>query len=402
MAELDVRLLRSLSQRHGRVYPRGSVIFTEGEQGGEFYVVLSGTVEIAKQSVGPDGRPEHSVLARLGPGSVFGEMSTFTGEPRSATAIAAQDVAVLYFDQRTALQLLRASPQFGLDLIRTLCQRIRTLNERLLEAEARARVPAPAPAPVVLAEATEDVEPATTEPGIIPYDDKVFWAKIVECPVSHHPFSALNVRSQFLRAGPEESDFYRHYSGINPLHYAILVCPFCYYASYPDDFASVSPEEAQAILADSQANRERDKRYDFRGERDAETAARSFELALRAYRRRGVRASRLAQLYHHLAWIERDRGNPQRELEYLRRALEHYRQAIDVERDLSPANELRILYLIGELYLRLGLETEALRWFGRAVQHAHYKKQPQIVRLVEHRREVARDQAQKKAGARAE
>lgn len=391
-------MLRGLSRRHGRVYPRGSVIFTEGETGGEFYVVLSGAVEIAKETAGPDGRVEHRVLATLGPGAFFGEMGTFTGEPRSATAIAIEDTAVLYFDQSTAAQLLRANPQFGLDIIRTLCQRIRSLNGRLLEAEARAR----APVPIAVPEAAAGVAGQVEEPALLPYDEKVFWAKIVECPVSHHPFSALNVRSQYLRAGPEESDFYRRYSGINPLHYVVLVCPYCYYASYPDDFASVSAEEAQQILADSQANRERDRRYDFRGERDVEHAARSFALALRAYQRRSVRASRLAQLYHHLAWIERDRENHQRELEYLRTALEHYRRAIDNERDLSPANELRMIYLIGELNLRLGLESEAMRWFGRASQHEHYKKQPQIQRLVEHRREVAREQAQKKAAARAE
>jgi CRP-like cAMP-binding protein len=98
-------------------------------------------------------------------------MGTFTGEPRSATAIAAEDVAVLFFDQHTAIQLLRASPQFGLDLIRTLCRRIRALNERLLEAEARARQPVAAPAPVALAEVSDDTPAATEEPGIIPYDD---------------------------------------------------------------------------------------------------------------------------------------------------------------------------------------------------------------------------------------
>lgn len=397
-----MRLLQGLTQRHGRAYPRGSVIFSEGEPGGEFYVILSGAVEIAKEGTGPGGRPEHRVLATLQPGAFFGEMGTFTGEPRSATTIAIEDTAVLYFDERTAAQLLRANPQFGLDIIRVLCQRIRSLNERLLDAEARARAPVAAPAPVAVGPAADGVAGQPEETGLLPYDDKVFWAKIVECPVSHHPFSALNVRSQHLRAGPEESDFYRRYSGINPLHYVVLVCPSCYYASYPDDFASVAAEEAQQILADSQANRDRDRRYDFRGERDVEHAARSFALALRAYQRRSVRGSRLAQLYHHLAWIERDRDNPQREQEYLRKALESYRQAIDNERDLSPANELRIVYLVGELHLRLGLESEAMRWFGRATQHEHYKKQPQLMRMVEHRREVARDQAQKKAAARAE
>lgn len=393
-------MLRGLSQKHGHVYPRGSVIFAEGEVSGDFYVILSGSVEIAKEGVGPDGKPEHRVLVTLGPGSFFGEMATFTGEARSATTIAVEDTAVLHFNQLSAAQLLRANPQFGLDIIRTLCQRVRSLNQRLLDAETRARTPVAAAAPVVFAASPDAEAPAVEEAGELAYDETVFWAKIVECPVSHHPFSALNVRSQHVRAGAEESDFYRRYSGINPLYYALLVCPNCYYAAYADDFATVTPEEAQRILADSQANRERDQGYSFRGERDSELAARSFALALRSYQRRNVRPSRLAQLFHHLAWVERDRDNRQREQEYLRQALEYYQKAVDTERTLSPANELRILYLVGELNLRLELENEAVRWFGRATQHEHFKKQPQIMRMVEHRREVARDVIQKRAVAR--
>lgn len=136
---MDLRALIRLHARHGRMYPKGMVIFSEGDPGEEFYVILSGAVEIVKERAAPGGPPERYVLGRLDPGSFFGEMSTFMGELRSATAVALEDTAVLYFDQQSAVRLILASPEFGLGIIRTLCARLRTQDERTVAAQAVAR-----------------------------------------------------------------------------------------------------------------------------------------------------------------------------------------------------------------------------------------------------------------------
>jgi len=61
----------------------GQVIIRENTPGDSAYIILSGRVEVTKRI---EGQPV--VLVRLGPGSIFGEMSLLDGSPRSATATA--------------------------------------------------------------------------------------------------------------------------------------------------------------------------------------------------------------------------------------------------------------------------------------------------------------------------
>jgi CRP-like cAMP-binding protein len=59
----------------------GDVIFNEGDEGNALYALLSGEIEVLKQSrTGVDAR-----VAVLGPGDWFGEMSIVDIQPRSAT-----------------------------------------------------------------------------------------------------------------------------------------------------------------------------------------------------------------------------------------------------------------------------------------------------------------------------
>lgn len=129
MAEFDVRALSSLRHRHGRVFQSQNTIFIEAESGTELYIILSGAVHIVKHVSDPDGQSREVVLARLGPGSFFGEMGAFTGKPRSATAIATAQTVVLCFDRQTILQLIQANPRFAITIIQSLCDRINVLDE---------------------------------------------------------------------------------------------------------------------------------------------------------------------------------------------------------------------------------------------------------------------------------
>ena len=73
------------------LYPRGDVLFRQGDTGDRFYVVKSGRVEV---SVARDsGEVLFSTI--LDKGAFFGEMSLLTGEPRSATAKIVSDAELL-------------------------------------------------------------------------------------------------------------------------------------------------------------------------------------------------------------------------------------------------------------------------------------------------------------------
>ena len=68
-------------------------------------------------------------INRLGSGEIFGEMSLLTGEPRSATVIAATAMELYPLDQQNFSQILTRSPYLALALSRTLARRLRRENE---------------------------------------------------------------------------------------------------------------------------------------------------------------------------------------------------------------------------------------------------------------------------------
>lgn len=64
-------------------FSKGTQVFGQGTYGEEAYRILEGSVEI---SIKEDG--SKVVLAKLGPGEIFGEMGMIERRPRSATAYA--------------------------------------------------------------------------------------------------------------------------------------------------------------------------------------------------------------------------------------------------------------------------------------------------------------------------
>jgi CRP-like cAMP-binding protein len=107
------------SQRFAREFPRGAVVFREGETGGPMYVVQRGRVRIAKRT-----RDGELPLAVLGPGEFFGEMSILSGQPRSATATCEEDSRLLVVEARSFEGMLRANGEIAVRMIRELASRL--------------------------------------------------------------------------------------------------------------------------------------------------------------------------------------------------------------------------------------------------------------------------------------
>ena len=109
--------------------PRGDVVFTEGEPGDRMYVILDGKVKLGHTST--DGR--ESLLAVLGPGEVFGELSLFDPGPRTATATAVTDAVVIGLGHDNLRPWLAGRPEVAESLLQALAQRLRRTNEALAD-----------------------------------------------------------------------------------------------------------------------------------------------------------------------------------------------------------------------------------------------------------------------------
>ncbi len=82
-------------------YSNGARIVSEGEPGGELYLLRSGKADISCHS------NEKSVrVAQAGEGSLFGEMSFLTGDLASATVMAVEDCVVYRLSRGSYSELM--------------------------------------------------------------------------------------------------------------------------------------------------------------------------------------------------------------------------------------------------------------------------------------------------------
>lgn len=106
-------------------YRRGEVVFHEGEKGDRLYVVTDGKVKLGRTS--GDGR--ENLLAILGPGQMFGELSLFDPGPRSATVTAVTDVTFETLSHDELLRWLTGRPDVARGLLLQLAARLRRAND---------------------------------------------------------------------------------------------------------------------------------------------------------------------------------------------------------------------------------------------------------------------------------
>ena len=107
---------------HLRPYKPEDVIFAEGDPGDRMYVIIEGDVQIR---VG-DGK-----IATYGVGQIFGEMALIDDETRSARAVALTDVVVAEIDPEAFKALVAQNPEFSLQVMRVLVERLRQSDPRL-------------------------------------------------------------------------------------------------------------------------------------------------------------------------------------------------------------------------------------------------------------------------------
>ncbi len=109
-----------------RRFEDAEIIFDEGDEGIDLYVIQSGHVQISRS--GPAG---HRVVARFGPGEFFGEMSVVLGESRTARAVAVGDTQLLELDGDTLEGMCLERPEIAIRMIRRLTTRLIAAERRL-------------------------------------------------------------------------------------------------------------------------------------------------------------------------------------------------------------------------------------------------------------------------------
>jgi uncharacterized membrane protein len=131
---LDEDELRALTTEiEERTYVAGQTVFKAGQPGGEMHVVLEGRVETFLT----DEEGQRVVLAKLGPGEIFGELSLLDNNPRSASAEAREPTRTCIVDRADLERLFARKPQAALDILAVLSRRLRMTDVLLSQRVAR-------------------------------------------------------------------------------------------------------------------------------------------------------------------------------------------------------------------------------------------------------------------------
>jgi CRP-like cAMP-binding protein len=102
-------------------YRGGQIIFSEGDEGSGFYVVISGRVKVFKLS--PEGKEQ--ILHVFGPGEPFGEASVFAGQRFPAHAEALEESRIFFFPRAAFIELIKQDPSLALNMLAILSRRLR-------------------------------------------------------------------------------------------------------------------------------------------------------------------------------------------------------------------------------------------------------------------------------------
>lgn len=108
---------------------RGDELFHEGDPGDRLYVITEGKVKLGRTS--SDGR--ENLLAILGPGEMFGELSLFDPGPRTATATAVAETQMVGLTNDQLHSYVARHPNVALTLLAALARRLRRTNESVAD-----------------------------------------------------------------------------------------------------------------------------------------------------------------------------------------------------------------------------------------------------------------------------
>ena len=203
------------------------------------------------------------------------------------------------------------------------------------------------------------------------------------CPVCGTVFSSQAIGST-NRVG-QDTDFRPHAAGLDPIPHYIHVCPQCCFAAFQGDFEHVEPEVRRRVLAGDIKAEEiigSEPRSALKGSTKYLLAARCYEYDSRAT------TLRLADLYLRASWCARQEGRRQRERECQTEAVLRFEKALE-EGEVEEGQLQVTLYLIGELYRRLGLFELAVDYFDRAAEVEPSLADPRLNSLIARQRAAA-------------
>jgi len=199
------------------------------------------------------------------------------------------------------------------------------------------------------------------------------------CSVCRNSFKAQVVESVSHQG--QDSDFYPHYIGVDPLPHFLVMCPGCSYCGYPDDFFAeldkppIKAEKIKDILEQPVV-----KKFP--------AYALKYYLAGKIYEEQKRNPYHIGNLYLRGSWCCRKEENRKAEIEFQQLAVKFLRTSVDHSTFINPENLPVITYLVGELYRRLEDKVSAREWLGTVEEVIFDSEQQWLLELAKKQAEL--------------
>jgi len=109
-------------------FPKGSVLFSEGDEGEDMYIVRAGLVAIKKRV--PHGE---ITVAMLEKGDFFGEMALLERIPRTAGAEVVEDADLIVIGSEVFGDMVKSNPEIAVRMLRKYSMRLRETTKQFEE-----------------------------------------------------------------------------------------------------------------------------------------------------------------------------------------------------------------------------------------------------------------------------
>ncbi|MEG6617338.1 DUF2225 domain-containing protein [Peptococcaceae bacterium 1198_IL3148] len=332
-------------------FPQDTILFNEGDNGDLLYIIGSGSVTLYKNTATSKEVPVYKHQT----GDYFGEIALLneTGK-RTVTAKAEAKSLLFGIPGEVLMVLLQQNGTLAINLLKNVSARLDATYDQLARQDANSALP------------ITDLDLALTdETTALPTDiNEMFYDRKLECPHCGTKFTTPRVLTKHITIEKSDDDFCNYYKGLNPIYYDVAVCPQCSFAFTDETREPLGANAATGVkrVVDSLPKK------DYCKIRNASQAKETFVLAIKSQTAAGSKQSLIAKLYLRLAWLHRYEGDTVNEYKFIEQAIKHYEIAFSRE-NFNPKQEIMLLYLVGELYARIGDPKMAINWFNRVVTH---------------------------------
>lgn len=223
--------------------------------------------------------------------------------------------------------------------------------------------------------------------------DSIYDKEII-CPVCSKKTTVTKVKAKACKVSSRDTDFCVYYEGVNPIFYDVWVCENCGYASMNDKFETIGSRDCNLIR---EVITPKWVKHSMSGERSIESAIESFKLVLLNLQVRKAKSSEFAKVCLRIAWLYRI-NNDERELDFLKYALRYYNDTYEKERfPVDKLDEFTCMYMIAELYRRVGDNEEAVKWFSRIISSPEARRNTKLLECARDQIQLVKDAAEEAA-----